>query len=248
MLISPFEGVSWGLKESHSLFPSWGGLLVNGCCLTFTVCISLLELTWKLTAASRSPGFNLPLHVQLAKALTLSSSPSWPFSTALFNAHKSHTDRHWMLEKGIDRDIWLLVDNMHNWGVRKQVISLVLVCEWKTLTLVLCAHCCGSRPLFERIALIIQSYLNTHFENLIVQYFNSEKFNRSDVLKHSKISAIFGIFWLFAGYWKEYQSKVVFFYVAFTNSTKTSLENLSKKIMNETPKYKATSNTQKNAN
>lgn len=165
MLISPFEGVSWGLREIHSLFPSWGGLLVDGCCLTFTVCISLLEVTWKLTAASepqlQSPRHPLP-HAQLAKALTLSSSPSWPFSTALFNAHKSHTDRHWMLGKGIDRDIWLLVDNMHNWGVWKQVISLVEVRELKTPTLVVCAHCCGRSPLFEHPVLIIQSCWNTH--------------------------------------------------------------------------------------
>lgn len=168
MLISPFQGVSWGLKESHSLFPSWGGLLVDGCCLTFTVCISLLELTWKLTAASQSLGSNPPADVQLAKALTLSSSPSWPFSTALFNAHKSHTDHHWMLGKGIDRDIWLLVDNMHNWGVGKQVISLAEVCEPKTPTLVLCAHCWGSRPLFERLALIIQSCWTTHYKNPVL--------------------------------------------------------------------------------
>lgn len=106
-----------------------------------------------------------PPHVQLAKALTLSSSPSWPFSTALFNAHKSHTDRHWMLEKGIDRDIWLLVDNMHNWGVGKQVISLAEVCKLKTPTLVLCAHCCGSRCLFEHLPLIVQSCHSTHYKN-----------------------------------------------------------------------------------
>ena len=154
MQIPLFEGVSLGLKESHSLFPSWGGLLVDGCCLTFTVCISLLELTWKLTAASRSPSSNPPM---CNKALTLSSSPSWPFSTALFNAHKSHTDRHWMLGKGIDRDVWLLVDNMHNWGIGKQVISLAEMCELKTPTLVICAHCYGSRCLFELLALIVHS-------------------------------------------------------------------------------------------
>lgn len=139
-LIRPLDRVSRGLKESHSLFPSWGGLLVGCCCLTFTVCISLLELTWKLTTASQCPGPNpasshhhhqrrLPLrHTRLTKALTLSSSPSWPFSTALFNAHKSHTDRRWILGEGIDRDIWLLVDNMHNWGLWKQVISPWLRC------------------------------------------------------------------------------------------------------------------------
>lgn len=139
--------LQWGFgafKESHSLFPSWAGLLITGCCLTFTVCISLLELTWKLTAASRSFGSKPPL-VQLAKALTLSSSPCWPFSTALFNAHKSHTDDRWMLGKGIDRDIWLLVDNMHNWGVGKQVISLAEGYESKTQTLGLE---CGSQPVF----------------------------------------------------------------------------------------------------
>lgn len=105
MLIPPLDRVSWGLKESHSLFPSWGGLLVGGCCLTFTVCISLLELTWKLTTASRCPGSNLAAppphhphrHARLTKALTLSSSPFWPFRTALFNAHKSHTDGCWIL-------------------------------------------------------------------------------------------------------------------------------------------------------
>lgn len=131
-----------GLKESHSLFPSWGGLLFGGCCLTFTVCISLLELTWKLTAASHPPS----PYVQLTKALTLSSSPSWPFSTALFNAHKSHTGRHRMLGKGIDRDIWLLVDNMHNWAVGKQVISPAETSQSETPTLVHCPCCCGSGP------------------------------------------------------------------------------------------------------
>lgn len=147
MLISPFEGVSWGLKESHSLFPRGGGLLVNGCCLTFTVCISLLELTWKLTAASRSLSSNPP-HVQLVKGLTLSPSRSWPFSTALFNAHKSQTDRHWMLGKGIDRDIWVLLDNMHNWGMEKQVISLATMCvsqrhrPWSSVPTAMGVHFC----------------------------------------------------------------------------------------------------------
>ena len=115
-----------------------------------------------------------PPHMQLAKALTLSSSPSWPFSTALFNAHKSHTDRHWMLGKGIDRDIWLLVDNMHNWGVRKQVISPVEVCEWKTPTLVRCAHCCGSSTLFEHRTLIIQSCWTTRCKNPVAIFYLSE--------------------------------------------------------------------------
>lgn len=129
-----------------------------------------------------------PLHMQLAKALTLSSSPSWPFSTALFNAHKSHTDRHWMLGKGIDRDIWLLVDNMHNWGVRKQVISPV---EGKTPTLVLCAHCFGSSPLFERLTLIIQSCWTRHCENAALwPYCVVDKFNTSTAVEHTKIVAI----------------------------------------------------------
>lgn len=61
MVILPFLGVSRSLKESHSLFPSWGGLLVNGWCLTFTVCISSLELTWKLTAASQRLRSNPPM-------------------------------------------------------------------------------------------------------------------------------------------------------------------------------------------
>lgn len=121
----------------------------------------------EINSSFSEPAFQPP-HVQLANALTLSSSPSWPFSTALFNTHKSHTDCHWMLGKGIDRDIWLLVDNMHNWGVRKQVISLVEVCETKTPTLVLCAHCCGSRPLFEHLTLIIQSCWTTHYKNPVL--------------------------------------------------------------------------------
>lgn len=84
---------------------------------------------------------------RLTKALTLSSSPFWPFSTALFNAHKSHTGRCWILGEGIDRDIWLLVDNMHNWGLWKQVISpQVEACDSQTPSLVPCVHCCGRSP------------------------------------------------------------------------------------------------------
>lgn len=64
--------------------------------------------------------------------LCMCSSPKhWPFPLLSpdllvlhYLTHKSHTDRHWMLGKGIDRDIWLLLDNMHNWGEGKQVISL----------------------------------------------------------------------------------------------------------------------------
>lgn len=74
--------------------------------------------------------------------------------------HTNPADRHWMVRKSIDRDIWLLVDSMHNWRVGKQVISVVEVCDSETLTLVLWAHCWGNCFLFERLTLITwpQSY------------------------------------------------------------------------------------------
>lgn len=108
-----------------------------------------------------------PPYVRVSKALTLSSSPFWPFSTALFNAHKSHTDHHWKVRKGIDRDIWLPVDSMHNWMVGKQVISPVEVCDSKTLTLVLCAHCYERSLLFKELTLMIQSWWATWYMKLV---------------------------------------------------------------------------------
>lgn len=127
------------------------------------------------------PQLQPPPHVRPAKALTLSSPPSWPFSTALFNAHKSHTDRHWMLGKGIDRDIWLLVDSMHNWRVRKQVISPAGVRDSKTLTLVLWAQCYGSSPLFKWLTLIIQSCRAAWYDKpMWWLYFIFSKFSQNE--------------------------------------------------------------------
>lgn len=163
MLIPPLDRVSRGLKESHSLFPSWGGLLVGGCCLTFTVCISLLELTWKLTAASLRA--SAPTCPPPSLPAVLGSPKRWPSPhlppDLLVLHYLMHTN-----PAQTATECWgkVLTETYGCWwitciieGYENRLYPSVEMCDSQTPSSVLCARCCGRSPPVKRGTQIIPS-------------------------------------------------------------------------------------------